>query len=369
MFAPRFTITAKAAKALMSIEADRQVVATLPLTAPMLDALRRTARLLSTHLSTRIEGNKLTPSQVEAVVEGEGSFPGRERDEAEVRNYFAALAYVESLGQRAVRLTEKEIRSIHGLVMSGKGRPTTYRDGQNVVRDARTGRIVYMPPESRDVPRLMRELTRWVNTSLAASELPVPVVAGLAHYQIATIHPYFDGNGRTARLLTTLILHRSSYGLNGIYSLEEYYAANLDGYYAGLAVGESHNYYSGSAQGDVTPFVEYFCVGMAEAFASVRSRAEEANRTRALDRTPILRSLTPQQRQALGLFLRVKVVTTKEFARYFQCSPRAAAYLCRAWVRDGYLAIENPSTKGRSYRLADQYESLVAAQAREVEAP
>jgi Fic family protein len=306
---------------------------------------------------------------VEAVVEGEGSFPGRERDEAEVRNYFAALAYVESLGQRAVRLTEKEIRSIHGLIMTGKERPTIYRDGQNVVRDARTGRIVYMPPESKDVPRLMQELTRWVNTSLAASELPVPVVAGLAHYQIATIHPYFDGNGRTARLVTTLILHRSSYGLNGIYSLEEYYAANLDGYYAGLAVGESHNYYFGRAEGDVTPFVEYFCVGMAEAFASVRSRAEEANRTRALDRTPVLRSLTPQQRQALGLFLRMKIVTTKELARYFHWSPRAAAYLCRAWVRDGFLAIENPSTKGRSYRLADRYENLVAAQAREVEAP
>ena len=55
-----------------------------------------------------------------------------------------------------------------------------------------------------------------------------PVVVALAHYQFATIHPYFDGNGRTARLLTTLILHRSGYGLNGIYSLEEYYAQNLD---------------------------------------------------------------------------------------------------------------------------------------------
>jgi hypothetical protein len=81
MFDPAYRITGKVAKALMSIEADRQVVATLPLTAQMLDSLRRTARLLSTHFSTQIEGNQLSPSQVKAVVEGEGNFSGRKRDE------------------------------------------------------------------------------------------------------------------------------------------------------------------------------------------------------------------------------------------------------------------------------------------------
>ena len=329
MFQPRFSLTARAAKALMAIEADRQVVASLPLTAPMLDSLRRTARLLSTHFSTRIEGNQLTPDQVRAVVEGEGTFPGRERDEAEVRHYFAALKHVERLGRQGGRLTEKEVGTIHihGLVMTGKPRPTAYRDGQNVIRDARAGGIVYLPPEAKDVPGLMRELVNWVNSSLAEGELPVPVAAALAHYQFATIHPYFDGNGRTARLLTTLILHRSGYGLNGIYSLEEYYAANLEGYYAGLAVGESHNYYFGRAEGDVTPFVEYFCGGMADAFGKVQPRAEEASRQGALDQTPALRTLSPQQRQALGLFLRIQIVTARDVATYFKCSPRAAAGL------------------------------------------
>jgi Fic family protein len=99
VFDPQFRITGAAAKALMSIEADRQVVAGLPLTAPMLDSLRRTARLLSTHFSTQIEGNRLSPSLVAAVVEGEGNFPGRERDEAEVRNYFAYLQYIERSGR------------------------------------------------------------------------------------------------------------------------------------------------------------------------------------------------------------------------------------------------------------------------------
>ena len=68
MFQPRYSLTPKVAKALMAIEADRQVVESLPLSAPMLDSLRRTARLLSTHFSTQIEGNQLTQSQVLAVV-------------------------------------------------------------------------------------------------------------------------------------------------------------------------------------------------------------------------------------------------------------------------------------------------------------
>ena len=363
MFEPHYILTPRTVRALMVIEAARQLVASMPLTTTMLDSLRRTARLLSTHFSTQIEGNQLTPSQVEKVLESEHAFPGRERDEAEVRHYFAALEYVERLGRSSGRLTEKDVRTIHGLVMTGKPRATPYRDGQNVIRDSRTGRIIYMPPEAKDVVRLMSDLMTWVNTSLAATDLLVPVIAAGAHHQFATIHPYFDGNGRTARLLTTLILHRSGYSLNGIYSLEEYYATNLEGYYSGLAVGHSHNYYLGRAEAEITPFIEYFCAGMADAFGKVRLSAEEASRQSALDQAPALRQLTPQQRQSLGLFLRLKVVTSKDVATYFKTPPRRASALCVKWTEAGFLVVENGSTKARSYRLADAYESLVAGQA------
>jgi Fic family protein len=356
MFEPTFRISGRVARSLMAIEVDRQLVATLPLTAPMLHSLRRTARLLSTHYSTQIEGNRLTAAQVEQVVEGEGNFPGRERDETEVRHYFAALEHVERLGRKKARLTESEIRIIHGLVMTGRRWASPYRAGQNVIRDARTGRVVYMPPEAKDVGGLMADLVRWVNDTLAAGDLPIPVIAALAHYQFATVHPYFDGNGRTARLLTTLLLHRNGYGLKGIYSLEEYYPANLPDYYAGLSIGPSHNYYFGRAEADVTPFIDYFCTGMADAFARVRTRAEEA--ARSGDQGPTLRELTPQQRNALGLFRRSRVVTSKEVAAYFKLIPRSASRLCGQWVRAGFLEMEDPSTKGRTYRLAGRYESL-----------
>jgi len=365
MFKPRFPLTPAITKALMEIEACRQAVTRLPLTVPMLDSLRRTARLLSTHFSTQIEGNKLSPSQVEEVIEGGGRFPGRERDEAEVRNYYKAMGFILKEASRKEPLTERTVRTIHGLVLNGRKTPTSYRDGQNVIRDGRTGGMVYLPPEAKDVSTLMKDLIAWIVTELQRNELPVPVIAGLVHYQFATIHPYYDGNGRTARLLTTLILHRGGYGLHGIYSLEEYYAQHLQGYYDALAVGTSHNYYSGRAEADITPFLTYFCIGMADSFARIRSRAEEAQRQNEPDQTTALRELTPQQRKALSLFTRMKTVTSSDAARFFGISTRAVSALCLKWVDAGFLMIADPSKKARRYQLAEKYEALIAGRTTE----
>lgn len=358
MFQPRYSITPTAATALMSIEADRQGIESLPLTVTMLDSLRKTARLISTHYSTQIEGNRLTASQVKKVLAGGGPFPGRERDEREVRHYHLAIEYADELAKGKQPISEAMIRTIHGLVERGKRAPTPYRRGQNVIRDGRTGGIVYLPPEAKDVPRLMKDLAAWIRGE-ESRRLPAPVFAALAHYQFATIHPYFDGNGRTARLLTTLLLHRGGYGLRGIYSLEEYYAKHLPGYYAALSVGGSHNYYEGRATADCSGFVEYFCVGMADSFAHVRQQAEEAGKLGALDETPKLRELDAVQRRALGLFLKQKEASSAELADFLGLKPRSASLLAAKWVKMGFLDLANPSKKARRYRLAPRYEAMV----------
>ena len=139
-----------------------------------------------------------------------------------------------------------------------------------------------MPPEAPDVAMLMGDPFTWLAEQRGPRELPVPTAAGLAHYQFATIHPYFDGNGRTARLLTTLLLHRAGYGLKGIYSLEEYYARDLGACYAALTVSPSHNYYMGRVAADLSGWIEYFCLGVADSFASARARA--AAKTEGRDR-------------------------------------------------------------------------------------
>ncbi len=358
MFKPSYQITAAIAKGLMCIEADRQAIIELPIDVEMLTSLRETARLTATHYSTQIEGNRLTQAQVEETLAG-ARFPGRERDTNEVRNYYRAIEEVERLAQRSEPLAEAHIRQIHGLVLHGRPSPTAYRDGQNVIRDSLSGTIVYMPPEAKDVPALMANLVAWINSEMQQTELPAPIIAALAHYQYATIHPHYDGNGRTARLLTTLILHQSGYGLKGIYSLEEYYAQNLTVYYEALAAGPSHNYYFGRAEADVTDFVSYFCRGMMEAFAAVRAQAVHASRRGAQDYSLLLRKIDPRKRRLLDFFRRQGTATTDEIAAHLGLSPRTVADLCRNWLSEGFLSLQDASRKNRAYRLGPDYERLV----------
>ncbi|TWB21270.1 Fic family protein [Nitrospirillum amazonense] len=356
MYQPHFTITPGITKALMSIEAARQTILALPIDIDMLASLRETARLVATHYSTQIEGNRLTQAEVHQILAGT-HIPGRERDQTEVRNYYRAIEEVERLAQRPDVPGERDVRRLHGLVMHGKATPTPYRDGQNVIREAATGLIIYMPPEAADVPALMADLMAWIQMEMDRDELPAPIIAAIAHYQFATIHPYYDGNGRTARLLTTLLLHNAGYGLKGIYSLDEYYARNLQGYYRALTVGPSHNYYMGRAEADITGFIAYFCEGMADAFAAVRFQADRAATRGAMDQSGVLRRLDPRQRRLWELLRRQGTATSAEIAANLGLSQRTVVGLCRDWVDNGFLEVHDPSRKNRAYRLAHAFDA------------
>ena len=358
-FKPIYTINPNIAKYLMRIEAAKEKVGLLPVNPTVLASLRETAKLYTTHYSTMIEGNQLNPDEVKEVIILNGHFPGRERDEHEVKGYYAALAQLEQYAAQNYPITEKVIQTLHALVMSdGRTRvkPTPYRDGQNVIKDGGTGTIVYMPPESKDVPRLMCNMLAWIKES---DELPCPIVAGIAHYQFATIHPYYDGNGRTARLLTTLILHLGGYDLKGLYSLEEYYAKNLLGYYRAISVGPSHNYYSGRAKSDITEWVEYFTEGVAFAFEKVVKQMMESHDKGEKDHSELMRTLDPKQRKALELFKDYEVVTSSQIGELFGFQPRTNAALCKKWVEAGFLDIVDPSFKSRKYKLADRFKNLL----------
>jgi Fic family protein len=361
-FNPNFQITPSIANRLLEIERYKEAINFLPITGKVIASLRETARLMTTHYSTQIEGNTLTEEEVKQVVMGKSGFPGRERDEKEVRNYFAALEFVEEQLRQDAPLSEKLIQSIHGMAYNGIKRQSMYRDGQNVIRDGKTGAIVYMPPEAHDVAPMMKTLVQWIDDQITNKELPAPIIAALAHYQFATIHPYYDGNGRTARLLTTFILHKTGYGMKGIYSLEEYYAKNLQGYYNALTVGKSHNYYFGRKEADITPFMEYFIEGMAIAFQRVREAMnyKETEITPSLAiQTEKLRELRPQQRQVLSLFQKSREVNLQEMASHLGINSRSTNVLIKKWLEQDFIHIENPSKKARTYILGKDWEQVV----------
>lgn len=83
--------------------------------------------------------------------------------------------------------------------------------------------------------------------------------------------------------------------MKGLYSLEEYYARDLKSYYDAISRSKHHNYYFGRAEADMTPWIEYFVLGMLDAFKNVKKRAEEAQNEGAVDKSSILRTLTSRQ--------------------------------------------------------------------------
>ncbi|MDR2191377.1 MAG: hypothetical protein LBO62_00650, partial [Endomicrobium sp.] len=101
----------------MKIESLKESIKNLPITPGVMKTLRETARLQSTHYSTKIEGNRLTQKEVEQVIKNKESFAGRKRDELEIKGYFLALEWLEN--NIAEPLTETTIKTIHAFVDGG----------------------------------------------------------------------------------------------------------------------------------------------------------------------------------------------------------------------------------------------------------
>jgi len=349
-----FNLTPSIVRHLQAIERAREAVRLTVLPLATAEMLRMQAHIRSTHYSTRIEGNRLTLKETEQVVHLRQMFPGRERDVQEVERYYAALQQMEKWAEGGQSITEERICKLHAILYSGRrARPTPYRDGQNVIRES-NGQIVYMPPEASDVPGLMNELVQWINA--ANEELPIPIIAGVAHYQFETIHPFFDGNGRTGRMLATWILYQGGYDLGKFYALEEFYADDLPAYYEALVTHPHHNYYFGRDKADITSWLDYFLKGMVVVFErvaeQVRGNMVEESEQESL---VLLQGLDHRARRVLGLFRTQATIQASDVANLRGISDRQARNLLTGWVQDGWLVMADPSRRGRKYRLEDEY--------------
>jgi Fic family protein len=179
--------------------------------------------------------------------------------------------------------------------------------------------------------------------------------------QFVTIHPYYDGNGRTARLLATFILHKGGYGLNGFFSLEEHHAKDLQGYYRALTVHPHHNYYFGRSEADLTPWLEYFIFTLAEVFEAVRQKAQKFTVEGLEDEPEALRRLDRRARVVLGLFAGKDRITAPQVASELGLSERTARNLLKGWTADGWLEVADPSRRGRAYSLTAVYRQYIGS--------
>ena len=242
----RTVLTNEILKYISEIEKNRYIVSETSLPAVTVDRLRKNSKKKSSYASTKIEGNPLTEKQAEEAIEGD-EHRHYLKPEQEVRNYFLALNYLEEKAKTKEKFSKKLILDVQKYVVKGSSKEKIGLRGpmpQGVlfaVYDSQTGNPDYIPPEYIDIPELLDELVEYVNST---DDHPL-IVAAKVHYQLVTIHPFEDGNGRTARLLSGYILDINGYGFNGIGSLEEYFAYDVDEYYDSLQMGLPALYYSG----------------------------------------------------------------------------------------------------------------------------
>ena len=162
--------------------------------------------------SNRIEGNTLTLRETDLVINEGLTISGKSmREHLEAINHQEAIAYIKHLMEKNSSINEREVLSIHNLILRGihpedAGR---YRRVQVMIKGSS-----YMPPQPYLVSKEMEDFFIWYETN--KNSLHPIVLAAEVHERIVTIHPFIDGNGRTSRLIMNLILLQSGYVIANI---------------------------------------------------------------------------------------------------------------------------------------------------------
>ena len=228
------------------IERNRFQIDSVKLPRTVADRLRKNSKKKSSYASNKIEGNPLSEEQAEEVIDRDERKHFL-RPEQEIRNYWLALTFLEEKAKRKEPVTKELILQVQKLVQKGASKEKIGLRGPMppgvlfAVYDSQTGNPDYIPPEYSDIPGLLDELVDYINTT---DDHPL-IAAAVVHYQLVTIHPFEDGNGRTARLISGYIMDINGFGFRGIGSLEEYFAYDVNEYYDSLQMGLPALYYNG----------------------------------------------------------------------------------------------------------------------------
>jgi len=272
MFYPKYQISDLTLKFLTQISEYRTIIVHAKLIPQWELNLRKEALLRSTHASTSIEGNSLSIEEVTDLLIGR-DVTALVKDKKEVLNYLQALEELNSLTQKKkTHLENKDILQLHRTITAGvlkdKTHEGNYRSGKQYVllRNRASGEVTFLPPPTDQVMRLMSDLIDWINENQNSTLNPV-VEAAIAHYEFVRIHPFLDGNGRTARMLATLILIRRSFDTNRFFALDDFYNSDRSRYYQMLRSVHQDEY-------DLTHWLEYFCEGVAVSMKAVKEKIE-----------------------------------------------------------------------------------------------
>jgi len=341
-------------KYILEIEQNRYTLSSLMIPKPLINTMRKNSKKKSAYSSTKIEGNPLTEAQANNAIDADDRKHFL-KPEQEVRNYYLALTYLEKQAEKKIKFSEKLILNVQKRIMKGSSKEKIgFRSPMPpgvlfAVYDSQTGNPDYIPPESADIKPLIRQLCDYVNTT---DDHPL-IVAAIVHYQMVTIHPFEDGNGRTARLLSGYILDINGYGFSGIGSIDEYFAYDIDEYYASLQMGLPALYYSGRNN---PPHSEiWICYFLRMVLLYSRSVKELAQKsTVSFIKTPLSHLNTKEKELLLFLIGRYqREFTPMEVSHEIQVTNRTIINRLSSLVNNGFVIPHLVNQRIRSYELSD----------------
>lgn len=313
MFQPRLNIRSRLLQDILEIERLHERLKNLAVPDELALHIKKQCLIALTHFSNQIEGNQLSMKEVNHVIE-RARATTKIRDEQEVKNYFQLLETLPLWSQKFQGKLSKEIilaahRRIQQHLVKGDllGR---YRKIQNAVYSGNA--IVYLPPEPKDVDNLMKDLCVWVNTT----DLHPLLRAGIFHAQFVTIHPFIDGNGRSARSLSLYLLMSQGWDFRSFVPVDRFYAEDRKRYYQLLQQDYPHNYYQGRCDAEFTIWLEYYVEGVRAMLAETLKELGQYTDAGIL--------LNARQKALLRHLPPTKTITPRAYARRFDISVRMA---------------------------------------------
>ncbi len=230
------------------------------------------ALIKEAHHTTHIEGTRLSLEDAERLWNGEEVDGADPEDTRELLNYRDAFDFVSDCLDYGDPITEVMIREIHRKLVNGvrgdKALPGSYRNVQNYVANASTGKVIYTPPSPAEVFNMMASLVGWLNNE---EDVHPVLISGITQFQLVHIHPFVDGNGRTSRLLSTLCLYRSGYDFKRLFTISEYYDRDRPAFYKAIQNVRDQNM-------DLTGWLDYFVTGLETQMIEVKERGEKVIR-------------------------------------------------------------------------------------------
>ena len=354
LFMIKVTLSNEILRYITEIDKNRYNVSSVKLSKTVANKLRKNSKKKSSYASNKIEGNPLSEKQSDEVIESDERKHFL-KPEQEVRNYFLALNFLEEKLKKKEKLSKQLILDVQKLVEKGVSKEKIGLRGPMppgvlfAVYDSKTGNPDYIPPEYCDIPELLDELVEYVNKT---DDHPL-IVAAVVHYQLVTIHPFEDGNGRTARLLSGYILDMNGYGFNGIGSLEEYFAYDIDEYYEAIQMGLPALYYSGR---DNPPHPEIWINYFLRMVQLYSDKVCELQISSSMDEVSASLSFLKKREKEMLIFLIENYkgeFTPIEISRNISVTNKTVINRLEILVKYGFVIPHLVNERIRSYELSD----------------